>query len=167
MIEERSDFVSVQLENQIDPMGLRVWRIHASMTAFITLLLTAGVFTLTYFFDWYSWIQYVVLGVWIVSAFCGIYLFPKIRWNRWRYEVRDQEIEIQSGLFIVERTLVPMIRVQHVDTIQGPILKKYNLSEMSISTAATTHIIPALLMEEADELRARISKLARVAEEDV
>lgn len=159
--------MSTQLKYQIDPMGLRVWRIHASITAFITLLLTIGVFTLSYFFNWYSWIKYVVLGIWLISTFCGVYLFPKIRWKRWRYEVRDQEIEIQSGLFVVERTLVPMIRVQHVDTIQGPILKKYNLSEISISTAATTHIIPALVMEEADELRMRISKLARVAEEDV
>lgn len=159
--------MSTQLKYQIDPMGLKVWRIHASITAFFTLLLTAVVFILSYFFDWYNWIKYVVLGVWIISAFCGIYLFPKIRWNLWRYEVREQEIEIQSGLFVVERTLVPMIRVQHVDTIQGPILKRYNLSEMSISTAATTHVIPALVMEEADDLRARISKLARVAEEDV
>lgn len=159
--------MSTEPKFQIDPMGLRVWRIHACITATITLLITAGVFVLTYFFDWYSWIQYTVLALWGVSAFLGIYLFPKIRWQRWRYEVREQEIEIQSGLFVVERTLVPMIRVQHVDTTQGPILKKYNLSEISISTAATTHYIPALLTEEADELRERISKLARVAEEDV
>lgn len=60
-----------------------------------------------------------------------------------------------------------MIRVQHVDTIQGPLLKKYRLSTISISTAATTHEIPALDENEADELRISIAKLARVAEEDV
>lgn len=38
---------------------------------------------------------------------------------------------------------------------------------MTISTAATTHTIPALVMAEADDLRARISELARVAEDDV
>ncbi len=159
--------MSIELKNKIDPKGLTVWRIHAMITAFITLIITAGVFVCTYYFDWYSWIQYALLALWVVSAILGIVVFPKIRWSRWRYEVREQEIEIQSGLFIVERTLVPMIRVQHVDTIQGPILKKYNLSEMNISTAATRHTIPALKAEEADELRMRISKLARVAEEDV
>ena len=60
-----------------------------------------------------------------------------------------------------------MVRVQHVDTSQGPILKKYDLANISISTAATTHVIPMLVTEEADRLRARISELARVAEDDV
>ena len=96
-----------------------------------------------------------------------IYLFPKIRWDHWRYEVREHEIEIQHGLFVVKRTLIPMVRVQHVDTTQGPILKKYDLGNISISTAATVHTIPALVMDEADALRARISELARVAEDDV
>ena len=37
-----------------------------------------------------------------------------------------------------------MIRVQHVDTEQGPILKNYNLANISISSAATVHTIPML-----------------------
>ena len=100
-------------------------------------------------------------------AYLLIYLFPKVRWMRWRYEVREQEIELQHGLFVVKRTLVPMVRVQHVDTEQGPILRKYDLASITISTAATNHTIPALITEEADELRGRISVLARVAEDDV
>ena len=96
-----------------------------------------------------------------------VFIFPTIRHNIWHYEVREEEIEIQSGLFIVKNTLIPMIRVQHVDTAQGPILKRYNLADISISTAATTHTIPFLFVDEADALRAKISELARVAEEDV
>lgn len=122
---------------------------------------------MTYFFEWPEWLYVVFGGIIVLFGFLFIYLFPKIRWQRWRYEVREQEIELQHGLFIVRRTLVPMVRVQHVDTAQGPILRKYNLAEISISTAATVHTIPALITEEADELRARISVLARVAEDDV
>ncbi|QDY46843.1 PH domain-containing protein [Planococcus glaciei] len=129
------------------------------------LMIGAGV--LTYFFDWPQWLYAVYAAIVIVYGALFIYLFPKIRWERWRYEVREQEIELQHGLFIVKRTLVPMVRVQHVDTEQGPILRKYDLAEISISTAATTHTIPALITAEADELRARISVLARVAEDDV
>ncbi|MEH7523617.1 PH domain-containing protein, partial [Bacillus sp. JJ1503] len=89
------------------------------------------------------------------------------RWKRGRYEVRENEIELQHGVFVIKRTLVPMIRVQHVDTRQGPILRKYGLATVAISTAATVHEIPALDMDEAEELRFFISKLARVADEDV
>ncbi|WP_317907012.1 PH domain-containing protein, partial [Bacillus subtilis] len=48
-----------------------------------------------------------------------------------------------------------------------PILRKYNLASVQISTAATTHSIPALDVEEADQLRDSISRLARVTEDDV
>jgi len=92
---------------------------------------------------------------------------PKIRWERWRYELREQEIELQHGLFVVKRTLIPIIRVQHVDTNQGPIMKKYRLASVVISSAATTHEIPALDEDEAEELRKTISYLVRVVREDV
>ena len=45
-----------------------------------------------------------------------------------------------------------MVRVQHVDTEQGPILKKYDLATITISSAATTHTIPALITAEADRI---------------
>ncbi len=60
-----------------------------------------------------------------------------------------------------------MIRVQHVETKQGPILKYFNLASVSISTAATTHEIPALSNEIASDLRDKISTLAKVDEDDV
>ena len=59
-------------------------------------------------------------------------------------EVRETEIEIQRGIFVIKRTLVPMIRVQHVETNQGPFLRKYDLASVEVSTAATVHTIPAL-----------------------
>ena len=74
---------------------------------------------------------------------------------------------MQHGVFVIERTLVPMVRVQHVDTTQGPLLRKYQLATIYISTAATRHEIPAIDLQEAEELRHSISALARVAEDDV
>ncbi|HWI50068.1 MAG TPA: PH domain-containing protein [Rummeliibacillus sp.] len=156
-----------QPKYHISKKGLTVWRIHAAIESAILFIIVFAACALTFFFDWPKWIYAICIVIWIVFVFLGVYLFPKIRWNHWRYEVREQEIEIQRGLFVVERTLVPMVRVQHVDTTQGPILKRYNLSSMSISTAATTHTIPALPVEEADQLRVHISELARVAEDDV
>lgn len=153
--------------NRISNKGLRVWRIYGVFQSLIFLLVGVGVSVINYFTGNYLWLYIVSGAVVIIIAYLLIYLFPKVRWMRWRYEVREQEIELQHGLFIVKRTLVPMVRVQHVDTEQGPILRKYDLSSITISTAATSHTIPALITEEADELRGRISALARVAEEDV
>lgn len=153
--------------NRISEKGLRVWRLYGIMQTLLILLLTIGVGILAYIFDWPWWVYAVGAAVVIIYGYLFIFLFPKIKWLRWRYEVRESEIELQHGLFIVKRTLIPMVRVQHVDTSQGPILRKYNLAGITVSTAATNHEIPALIMEEADELRSRISVLARVAEDDV
>lgn len=153
--------------NRISKKGLRVWRIYGLIQTFFMLVGGIGFGILTYINNWAFYIYVIVGAMVVIYPFFFVYLFPKIRWLRWRYEVRDSEIELQHGLFIVKRTLIPMVRVQHVDTSQGPILRKYNLAGITISTAATTHEIPSLVVDEADELRKRISVLARVADDDV
>ena len=156
-----------QPQYQLPKKAITVWRLYGFFQTIFLALVAAGAVFLTMKFDWPIWIQWTMITVVILSIICSIILFPSIRWKIWRYEVREQEIEIQSGLFVVKRTLIPMVRVQHVDTEQGPILKKYNLANISISSAATTHTIPMLDLEDADILRMKISELARVAEDDV
>ncbi|MBP1950653.1 PH domain-containing protein [Virgibacillus litoralis] len=153
--------------NTIATDAIKAWKITAWIYVGILWLVTVGLAVLTYFFEFSNWFTVVALVISGLSTYLFVFLFPKLRWKRWRYEVFDQEIYIQHGILIVSRTLVPMIRVQHVDTQQGPILKKYQLASVTISTAATTHEIPALLDEDASELRDRISALARVDEDDV
>src|SRR5699024_11635516 len=110
------------------------------------------------------WISYDTI---VVVTCVFVFLIPIWRWLRWRYALFEREIYIQHGILVVSRILVPMIRVQHVDTKQGPLLRNFNLASVTISTAATTHEIPALLEEEASELRDHISSLAKVDEDDV
>ncbi|MEX2363044.1 MAG: PH domain-containing protein, partial [Balneolaceae bacterium] len=90
-----------------------------------------------------------------------------LRWKRWKYEVSDKEIDMLRGIVIHKRTLIPINRVQHVDTRQGPIYRGFGLSSVTISTAATTHEIPALDDATADELRNIISTLVRKVKDDV
>lgn len=113
---------------------------------------------------------YLILAVTVllvIIAALAVLFIPEFRWQRWSYQVDEHEIDLQSGILIITRTLVPVRRVQHVDTRQGPILRSYGLADVTISTAATTHRIPALNEETADEMRDQISKFARLAKEDV
>ncbi|WP_409252623.1 PH domain-containing protein [Bacillus sp. SCS-153A] len=152
---------------RISEKALPVWRWSGLIHSGGIILLAIGALVLAIIYDWPFWIPAAAVVVAAVYTYFFAVLLPLIRWKRWRYEVREQEIELQRGVFFVKRTLVPMVRVQHVDTVQGPLLRKYGLATITISTAATTHEIPALDMYEADELRNSISALARVAEDDV
>lgn len=107
------------------------------------------------------------LLVFVAFALVQIGFVPQVRYRHWRYHVDAQELDIQSGVFVVRRTLIPLVRVQHVDTVQGPLSKQFGLSSVTVSTAAGSHVIPGLSDEAADQLRDHISALARVARESL
>nr|WGD73388.1 PH domain-containing protein [Bacillus subtilis] len=107
-------------------------------------------------------------AVWLLGSIVTVFIIPKVRHKVWRYEVHEHEIDIQSGIFVVTRVIVPMVRVQHVDTSQSTIIKKIQPGNgENFHGTATVHSIPALEMEEADRLRDSISRLARVTDDDV
>ncbi|MEO9886814.1 MAG: PH domain-containing protein [Balneola sp.] len=108
----------------------------------------------------------IILPSLVFYLFTGL-VIPKLRWQRWRYEVNEDAIDLLRGFVFKTRTVVPINRVQHVDTNQGPIYRKYKLSSVKISTAATTHEIPALDDETATEVRNKITQLVRQVKEDV
>ena len=101
-----------------------------------------------------------------VAAFAvGVVAIPELRWSRWRYEVRDEEIDLRHGTVTITRTLIPMLRVQHVDTTRGPLDQLLGLATVVVHTAAGRTTIPALDDEYAGRLRDQIATLARTADE--
>lgn len=150
---------------KISIKALKVWRIVAVLESLLYASIPVGYGLLVYFFQWPIWILYVLIGLFIIVAILNIIIIPTMRWKRWRYEVLESEVELQYGVIVIRRVLIPMIRVQHVDTRQGPLLRRNGLAAVTISTAATVHQIPALTEEVADQLRDQISKLATDADE--
>jgi membrane protein YdbS with pleckstrin-like domain len=101
----------------------------------------------------------------IVVFAIGVVAVPELRWSRWRYEVRDEEIDLRHGTISITRTLIPMLRVQHVDTTRGPLDQLLGLATVVVHTAAGRTTIPALDDEYAGRLRDRIAALARTADD--
>ncbi len=155
-------------KESLDPNAHKVWRINGLITFVIFLMVTVGFFIVRhFFFDMPQMIGFILLGLSIFLAILNIVIIPPIRMIYWGYEIKEEEIDIQYGIIIIKRTLIPMQRIQHVDTEHGPIMRLFNLATLSVSTAGTTHKIPALKYEDAVNLRQKISALAQVSEEDV
>ena len=108
---------------------------------------------------WLAW----VLAVVVVAV--GGLAAPLVRWRTWRYEVRDEEIDLLRGAVVVRRTLIPMTRVQHVDTQRTPLSDLFELRSVTVHTAADSHSIPALRPGDAAAIRDRIAVLARQPDE--
>jgi hypothetical protein len=106
-----------------------------------------------------------IIAVTLTVAVAGAVPLPLIRWRTWRYEVREEELDLLRGALVVTRTLIPMTRVQHVDTRRTVISDLFELRAVVVHTAAESHEIPALRPGEAATIRDRIAHLARTPDD--
>jgi uncharacterized protein len=108
-----------------------------------------------------GWTGIAVRAAALLIAIAGLILEPRLRWRNWRYELREEEIDLRRGVVTITRTLIPAIRVQHVDTKRTWLSDQLGLRSVVIHTAGGAHTIPALAPETAAEIRDRIAKLAQ------
>ncbi len=144
------------MKNKLSERAVSVWRIYEAIRLIIFLFL----YVIVHFFV-PTWVVWVLVFLWIVDAILCVFFVPRWKWERWRYMIRDREIELEHGVWIRKRTLIPLRRVQHVDAKQGPLARKYKLASIYIYTAATAHEIPFLDEQEAETLRDYISSLVK------
>ena len=147
---------------RLDPRAKALWRITGTLGALP--LLVGGAFA--------SWASLrlaevpLLLGVVPFLAALGSFVVlaavvPDLRWRRWRYEIRGDEVDLQRGIVWVSRTLVPLARIQHVDTQSGPLQRRFGLATVVFYTAAGANQIPELSAPVAGQVRDRIAELAR------
>ena len=151
---------------RIDLRIMPVWKISGLLRAFV---LGAVGYALAAImvrgFAWTPWLAWLPLAAAVIYGGLEVTILPRLRWERWRYQVSGEEVYLQRGIWFVKRTLIPIARIQHVDTAQGILMRRYGLAAVEISTAAGTHELPALAEEAADALRDRIAALSRVSDD--
>ena len=142
------------------PAARKLWRLEGGVGTLVALVPAILV-------------QVLAGGMWALLAWVALALFalftvvlvPEVRWRRWRWEVREHEIDLRHGTWEVIRTLVPMARVQHVTTRRDPFQQALDLATVVVHTAAGANEIPALTVAEAARVRDRIAELARTPDE--
>ncbi|MFD0710401.1 PH domain-containing protein [Paenibacillus sp. GCM10027626] len=153
--------------HKIDERALRVWRLSGWISAGVYAVIVIVLLVLTWRFDWPIWIVIAAALAAVIGAYFEIGVIPPIRYRQWRYLVTEHEISLRHGIIVRKRTLIPMIRIQHVDSKQGPLMRAFGLASVTFSTAAGSHEIPALTERTAEEVRQRIAHLARLSDEEI
>jgi membrane protein YdbS with pleckstrin-like domain len=145
---------------RLDPRAIKLWRI-TGLINLLPLLIGAGVagWALVRFGDYSLFVAILPALVVLLLGGMTVGAAPGLRWRMWRYEIRPEEIDLQRGILWVERTLVPLARIQHVDTRQGPLQRRFGLSTVVFYTAAGPNQIPELSTLVAAEVRDRIAVL--------
>jgi len=150
-------------KHHLDPRARTAWRISGVIfTAIVLSVVVAVAYALLRFTGLPWWIVWTGGGLAVILPAAWIWPVPDIEWRHWRYEIGEQEVDLQHGWVVVIRTLVPMAQIQHVDTRRGPLERRFGLATVVLYTAAGSSEIPALDDEVAGEVRDRISGLANL-----
>jgi membrane protein YdbS with pleckstrin-like domain len=150
----------------LDPRARTLWRISGLLGAVPVALGAAAVAYVLIRTELVpTWLAVAVALVVVLAAAVGVWPYPDLLWRHWRYEIGESEVDLQHGWWTVTRTLIPMARIQHVDTRRGPLQRRFGLASVVLYTAAGASEIPALADEVAAEARDRIAALANTADE--
>ena len=151
---------------RLDPRARTLWRLSGALQAVpLVLVVGVGVGALVWFDVVSPPVAVVpaIVGLGLVGV--GVALVPDLIWRHWRYEIGEAEVDLQHGWLTVTRTLVPMARIQHVDTRRGPLQRRFGLASVVFYTAAGASEIPALADHVADATRDRIAVLANTRDD--
>lgn len=95
--------------------------------------------------------------------------FAVLRYRRWRFEIADDAVYLERGVLTEVTSVVPFVRVQHVDSQRGPTERAVGLASVVVYTAGSRGAdvtIPGLSPDRADALRERLRRLAIESESD-
>lgn len=139
------------------------WRIQAVLSGLIaTTVLIVGATRL----DWFTAaVRWVIVALAVVLMLVRVVVVPPIRRRIVSYAVSTDEIDLRHGFLVVTRTVVPMNRVQHLKSEQGPLAARFRLASVHIHTAAGTVSMHGLDADVADDLRRRISVWAGLSDD--
>jgi uncharacterized protein len=88
--------------------------------------------------------------------------YPTLAFERWGYELRADELIICRGVLFRSITAIPLGRVQHVDTRQGPLEQWMALARLQVYTASgmgADGVIPGLTIPDAEKLRDELLRI--------
>lgn len=95
-----------------------------------------------------------LLGAFIAAA-TGI-----VRWQATSYSVGPQALHFRSGVFSPDETVVPLARIQAVDTVTGPVQRLFGVTGLHVQTPGGGEdadvVLSALSADAAARLRAAL-----------
>jgi len=145
----------------LDPTIRQVWVLQSIVPALVVGGLVAV--ALAFLPVGSPWVGSVVAVIlFVVSAGLAV-----LRYRSWSYEVREDSLYLERGVVTNVTTVVPYVRIQHVDARRGPIERAFGLATTVVYTAGSRGAdvsIPGLSPERAEDLQNRLKQLAIAAE---
>lgn len=147
--------------DHLDPRVVQLWRIQGVVRLFGFWLPLAGALGFGVGLRFGVGPGFGLAAAVLVAVLVVTLLWPPIAYARYRYEVRAHDLLVERGVLFRHTASVPLDRIQHVDTRQGPIERIFGLAHLVVYTAAGLSAdgsVPGLDEAHAAELRDLLSR---------
>jgi membrane protein YdbS with pleckstrin-like domain len=97
-------------------------------------------------------------------ALLAVIFIPHRRWGRLGYALHPKMLQVVRGWLFHMDTIVPLVRVQHIDVTRGPLDKVFGTATLAVHTAGTHNSIvtlPGLSPDKASGIRDEIRQHIR------
>lgn len=133
-----------------------MWRLTSAI-GFVITLVAAVVVWLTVERWW------VLLPVALLAVIAGVRLIvmPSLRYRIHRWELTGTAVFTQSGWLGRDTRIAPLSRVQTVDTNQGPLMRLFKLSSITVTTASAAGPITIAGLDH-DDARRLVAALTEI-----
>lgn len=101
---------------------------------------------------------YINVGLW--SFYLLLFVYIGAAYRHFSFAMNEHGLYINRGVFWRKKIVVPRNRVQHTDVTQGPLERKFELSELIVHTAGTRNAsvrLPGIFFKDAEVLRESLS----------
>ncbi len=109
----------------------------------------------------------IILTILILKDIIYLMIGPKIKYERYRYYIGEDSIEVKEGFLFVEINIVPIERIHKITIKKGPTDKLFNLSKVILTTSGGDVTIKFLSDEKvkviSSILNDKINEIAREA----
>lgn len=153
-------------EHKISKDAVKVFRIKEFIGMVIIFVIFVAFFKLLPNFKFKNIVSGIFVAI-IILNFISALIIPKIEYKNWSYYMEKDKVIFRYGVLVIKTVVIPIKRIQYVDTSTGPILSHFQLTNLAIYTAGGRYEIPALIDNIAKELQNAItSSVVRSLDED-
>ena len=99
----------------------------------------------------------------VLLAVMLVVVTPQRQYRNWGYTLGSDALRVARGYLFHTDTIVPFVRVQHIDVGQGPVERMFGVSHLVVHTAGTDNSIvtlpgltPAVASAMRDTIRSQI-----------
>ncbi|MEE3850905.1 PH domain-containing protein [Gordonia sp. LSe1-13] len=125
--------------HQVDPRAVTMWRLTPLLAGLP--ILAASVVVAALIPSPQRWIALGAAILTVMLTAFYVLVVPAWRYRFHRWEISDDAVYTQAGWFVRSRVIIPIARIQVVDTAAGPIEQLLNLATLTVTTASSAGTI--------------------------